>query len=144
MNPPPFVVTSRRGLLEGCGLHLRAVAVALAASAVIHVPLASMPFAELYQTKRVYTRIPMSTKNSATNVRLTESQVKVLKFMVRQYQEGATPSVREICEEMGWSSPNAAHQHIRGIASKGLLELQGRGRTIRITPLAIRIYGKKS
>lgn len=79
--------------------------------------------------------------SKTTSFSLTEPQAKVLKFMVRGHEAGATPTVRDVCAEMGWSSPNAAHQHIRALASKGLVELRGRGLAVRLMPLALSTYG---
>lgn len=83
-------------------------------------------------------RIPKTT-----SISLKESEVKVLRHMIDGLEGGATPSVRETCEHFGWSSPNAAHRHMRSLASKGLIELRGRGVAARIMPLALRLYGRK-
>ena len=83
----------------------------------------------------------MTTKAITSGFKLSDSEVRVLRHMIAGYEAGATPSIRQICEAMDWASPNAAHQHIRNMARKGLLELQGRGRPIRILPLALKMYG---
>lgn len=86
----------------------------------------------------------MGKKNipTTTSIFLTEPQVKVLRFMVDGYQSGATPSVREVCDHFGWSSPNAAHKHIKELAKRKLVEQRGNV-TARILPLALKLYGRQ-
>ena len=85
----------------------------------------------------------MNTTAVTSSFTLSESEVRVLRHMIAGYEAGATPSIRQICEAMDWASPNAAHQHVRSMANKGLLELQGRGRPIRILPMALKLYGSR-
>ncbi|MEI6860979.1 MAG: transcriptional repressor LexA [Verrucomicrobiota bacterium] len=61
---------------------------------------------------------------------LTEAQEAVLAFMVR-HQETNTrpPSLREICEEFGFASHNAARKHVQALARKGLVTDTGDGRS---------------
>jgi repressor LexA len=61
---------------------------------------------------------------------LTEAQEAVLAFMVR-HQENHTrpPSLREICEEFGFASHNAARKHVQALARKGLVTDTGDGRS---------------
>lgn len=68
------------------------------------------------------TRVHMDT--------LTEAQEAVLAFMVR-HQEAHTrpPSLREICEEFGFASHNAARKHVQALARKGLVTDTGDGRS---------------
>lgn len=65
---------------------------------------------------------------------LTKRQQQILDF-IRQTQDatGTTPSVREICEEFGYRSPNAAQDHITALVRKGYLEQRaGRARSLRV------------
>lgn len=61
---------------------------------------------------------------------LTEAQEAVLAFMVR-HQEANTrpPSLREICEEFGFASHNAARKHVQALVKKGLVADTGDGRS---------------
>ncbi|MCB1103413.1 MAG: repressor LexA [Opitutaceae bacterium] len=61
---------------------------------------------------------------------LTEAQEAVLAFMV-SHQETNTrpPSLREICEEFGFASHNAARKHVQALARKGLVIDTGDGRS---------------
>ena len=61
---------------------------------------------------------------------LTEAQEAILAFMVRHQAEKARPpSLREICEEFGYSSSNAARKHVQALAKKGLVVDTGDRRT---------------
>jgi repressor LexA len=68
---------------------------------------------------------------------LTKRQGEVLRFIMdRQRRAGSIPTVREIAEHFGFSSPNAAAQHLRLIEKKGYIQLlKGRARGI-IVPAA--------
>lgn len=63
---------------------------------------------------------------------LTQRQREVLEFVIdRQQRFGAIPTVREIADHFGFSSPNAAAQHLRLIEKKGYIRLlKGRARGI--------------
>ena len=65
---------------------------------------------------------------------LTEEQSRVLSFIVQQQQEnGAPPTVREICSAMGYKSINNARQHLRLIEQKGHIRLiRGKARGIEL------------
>jgi repressor LexA len=80
---------------------------------------------------------------TTTSFKLGESEAYVLRFMVDQHDRGAAVSIRDICREFGWSSPNAAHNHIRSLTAKGLLEQRGKGKAVRLMPLALRLYSKR-
>lgn len=61
---------------------------------------------------------------------LTETQETVLAFIVRHQETHARPpSLREICEEFGFASSNAARNHVQALARKGFLKQTGDGRT---------------
>jgi repressor LexA len=63
---------------------------------------------------------------------LTERQREVFEFIMdRQRQDTSIPTVREIARHFGFSSPNAAAQHLRLIEKKGYIRLlKGRARGI--------------
>ncbi len=68
------------------------------------------------------TRVHMDT--------LTEAQEAVLAFMVRHQKSNTRPpSLREICEEFGFASHNAARKHVQALARKGLVTDTGDGRS---------------
>ena len=53
---------------------------------------------------------------------MTERQEDVLDYILTCYSgEGYLPSNRDICDEFGWSSPNAAFGHIKALQRKGWL-----------------------
>jgi repressor LexA len=61
---------------------------------------------------------------------LTETQENVLAFVVRhQEKHTAPPSLREICEEFGFSSHNSARKHMQALARKGFVAQSGDGRS---------------
>ena len=66
----------------------------------------------------------------------------MLRFLIDGYESGATPSVRQVCNHFGWASPNAAHQHLRALAHKGMVELRGAPAATRILPAALKLYGQ--
>ena len=64
---------------------------------------------------------------------LTERQQRVLDFIVEfMRSEGFPPTRAEICEALGFRSPNAAEDHLRALVKKGAIEmLPGTSRGIR-------------
>ncbi len=65
---------------------------------------------------------------------LTPRQEEILN-LIREWIEttGLPPTRAEIAERFGFSSPNAAEQHLKGLAKKGVLELvPGTSRGIRL------------
>lgn len=64
---------------------------------------------------------------------LTARQQRVLDFIVEFMQaEGFPPTRAEICEALGFRSPNAAEDHLRALVKKGAIEmLSGTSRGIR-------------
>ncbi len=65
---------------------------------------------------------------------LTARQEEIL-VLIREWIDttGLPPTRAEIAERFGFSSPNAAEQHLKGLAKKGVLELvPGTSRGIRL------------
>lgn len=65
----------------------------------------------------------------------TSRQREVLQFLRAFYDEnGFMPSTREVQEHFGWSSQNAAVQHLKALEAKGLIKRQkGRARALVLT-----------
>lgn len=65
---------------------------------------------------------------------LTKEQKRVFDFIVaEQHQNGAPPTIREICFALGYKSVNNARQHLKLIEQKGYIRLlKGRSRGIEI------------
>lgn len=65
---------------------------------------------------------------------LTREQERVFDFIVaEQHQNGAPPTIREICFALGYKSVNNARQHLKLIEQKGYIRLtKGRSRGIEI------------
>jgi repressor LexA len=65
---------------------------------------------------------------------LTARQAQILK-LIEEYTEssGFPPTRSEICAAMGFRSPNAAEEHLRALARKGVIEMvPGASRGIRL------------
>jgi repressor LexA len=65
---------------------------------------------------------------------LTARQAEILK-LIEQYTEksGYPPTRSEICQAMGFRSPNAAEEHLKALARKGVIEMiPGASRGIRL------------
>ncbi|MES2564584.1 MAG: transcriptional repressor LexA [Pseudomonadota bacterium] len=65
---------------------------------------------------------------------LTARQAQILK-LIEDYTErsGYPPTRNEICEAMGFRSPNAAEEHLRALARKGVIDMiPGTSRGIRL------------
>jgi len=55
---------------------------------------------------------------------LTSRQTEILELIRRTIAEiGRPPTRAEICEEFGFRSPNAAEEHLRALARKGVIDL---------------------
>lgn len=67
-------------------------------------------------------------------IELTRRQNEILNLIRRQIEKTGLPPTRaEICELLGFSSPNAAEQHLRALANKGVIEMvPGASRGIRL------------
>jgi len=65
---------------------------------------------------------------------LTEKQEEVLAFIKEHVSDlGRPPTLMEICDEFGWSSPNSASAHLKFLEIKGAIEIdKGVTRGIRV------------
>ena len=76
---------------------------------------------------------------------LTPRQAEILK-LIQDYTErsGFPPTRNEICKAMGFSSPNAAEEHMKALARKGAIEMTpGASRGIRLTePAGVPVVGR--
>lgn len=65
---------------------------------------------------------------------LTKEQERVFRFIAEeQFNNGAPPTIREICFALGYKSVNNARQHLKLIEQKGYIRLtKGRSRGIEI------------
>ena len=91
----------------------------------------------------------MSTFNefsslSSEGPRLTARQAQILELIQRAISRtGAPPTRAEIAAEMGFRSPNAAEEHLRALAKKGVVELvSGTSRGIRLRTHALQTIGE--
>lgn len=68
---------------------------------------------------------------------LTRRQAQILKLIRDNIEKSGMPPTRgEICTALGFSSPNAAEQHLRALAQKGVIEMiPGASRGIRLLAL---------
>ena len=66
---------------------------------------------------------------------LTKRQREILRFIAGHLERyGFPPTIGEIGESFGFSSPNAAFQHVRAIEKKGYLTREANfARAIRLT-----------
>ena len=66
--------------------------------------------------------------------KLTKRQTEVLELIHEQVEaKGSPPTRAEIARQMGFRSPNAAEDHLRALAKKGVIELvPGTSRGIRL------------
>lgn len=78
--------------------------------------------------------------------KLTKRQTEVLELIQSHLDEHGSPPTRaEIADVMGFRSPNAAEDHLRALARKGVIELiPGTSRGIRLThtPNGLPIIGR--
>ncbi|PWN56107.1 transcriptional repressor LexA [Abyssibacter profundi] len=75
---------------------------------------------------------------------LTRRQTEVLDF-IRQFAESESmpPTLHEIAKGMGFSSDNAARDHVRALARKGAIDLvEGTSRGIRLRDAGIPLIGR--
>lgn len=76
---------------------------------------------------------------------LTPRQQQILRLVTEQIAETGLPPTRaEICQVMGFRSPNAAEEHLRVLARKGAIEMvAGASRGIRLKqPPGIPVVGR--
>ena len=80
---------------------------------------------------------------SADQPRLTARQAQILALIRKAIAStGAPPTRVEIAAELGFRSPNAAEDHLRALAKKGVIELvSGTSRGIRLRPGAFHASG---
>ena len=66
---------------------------------------------------------------------LTPNQTRVLRFLQRSLHDSGMPPTRaEIAQQLGFRSPNAAEEHLRALARKGVIQLlPGTSRGIRLS-----------
>lgn len=66
---------------------------------------------------------------------LTKRQTEIKDFVMKFILEnGYSPSLREIGEHLGVSSPATVHEHVKNLESKGIIEgASGKGRAIKLT-----------
>lgn len=82
--------------------------------------------------------MPRSEKGACPVKELTARQAQVLAFIEHsQRDRGETPTLREIADHFGFSSMNAARDHVRALCRKGVLRQRaGRARALQVlTPL---------
>ncbi len=65
---------------------------------------------------------------------LNEKDMAVYEYVKQRASEGFTPSVREICQELGIKSTSTAHRSLSKLVEAGLIERQGENlnRAIRL------------
>lgn len=76
---------------------------------------------------------------------LTARQQEILRLITERVVEAGLPPTRaEICQAMGFRSPNAAEEHLRALARKGAIEMMaGASRGIRLKqPPGIPVVGR--
>lgn len=63
---------------------------------------------------------------------MKNSKQKILDYLISQSNDGNSPSIREICEAVGLSSPATVHKHIRCMEKEGVIATTGKSRGIKI------------
>ena len=73
-------------------------------------------------------------------LKLTPRQAEILAFIKRCLEDNGYPPTRaEIAQELGFKSPNAAEEHLKALARKGVIELvSGTSRGIRLRSDTVR------
>jgi repressor LexA len=77
-------------------------------------------------------------------ITLTDRQNEILALIRRRLAEsGAPPTRAEIATELGFRSPNAAEEHLKALARKGVIELvPGAARGIRLPEEGLPVVGR--
>lgn len=77
--------------------------------------------------------------NETAMAALTPRQQEIFDFIRHGIEKSNVPPTRaEICAAFGFSSLNAAEQHLRALAAKGVIEMvAGASRGIRLTQMAV-------
>lgn len=66
-------------------------------------------------------------------MKVTENERKVFEFIKSELEEGYPPTVREICEYMGYKSTSSAFRVINNLEQKGLIQKsKGQNRAIKL------------
>lgn len=75
---------------------------------------------------------------------LTARQTQVLEFIRRHLEESGMPPTRmEIARALNFRSPNAAEDHLKALARKGVLELTpGTSRGLRLKDIGVPVVGR--
>ena len=76
-------------------------------------------------------------KNS--DLPLTERQTKILRWIVRCWTNGYTPTIREIGTRFSISSPNGVVCHLTALRRKGYLTSRDTGQSIQLTREAMEL-----
>ena len=64
---------------------------------------------------------------------LSEKQNKILQFVTEHITaKGFAPSIREICQVMGFASPRAAQKHLEALEAAGYLQRSSTARSIKV------------
>ncbi|MCR5805839.1 MAG: hypothetical protein K6G68_02265 [Oscillospiraceae bacterium] len=79
---------------------------------------------------------------------MNDSEKRVLEYVRKCSADGYSPSVRDICRELGFSAPSTAHTYLTRLINEGYLERAGKtGRQIRPVedrPVSIPVVTKYS
>ncbi len=80
------------------------------------------------------------TQQVSSHLKLTERQQQILNLVQSVIERTGSPPTRvEIATELGFRSPNAAEEHLRALARKGVIEIvSGTSRGIRLKADALR------
>ena len=75
---------------------------------------------------------------------LTDRQIEILELIRRRLTDSGHPPTRaEIAQEFGFRSPNAAEEHLKALARKGVIELvPGASRGIRLVNEGLPVVGR--
>ena len=75
---------------------------------------------------------------------LTDRQIEILELIRRRLADSGHPPTRaEIAQELGFRSPNAAEEHLKALARKGVIELvPGASRGIRLVNEGLPVVGR--
>ena len=90
--------------------------------------------AVLHDVRDLCINVHMYKSTSSGDTTLTERQQQVLRFIRECISaDGLPPTRAEIAQALGFSSPNAAEQHVKALVNKGVLEwVPGASRGLRL------------
>jgi SOS-response transcriptional repressor LexA len=64
---------------------------------------------------------------------LTQIQRRLYYYLIKHLTDhGYQPSMHEMADAMGWKSKNRAYQVLRRLQAAGLIEMAGRGRSVKL------------